>query len=194
MASPPPSTDMDTLIETLQSKALECFVAADDLPQDIAFHRSLDRQFRKDTERTSARLLKFANRLLAYAGTHSPTSAAKGARRNGEAQELQDPEDIVDKYHSIIVDSMDSLLEHAVCTMYMRPSGSSQQTQDVSLDIYAGKLPAPRNEGPSRVTPRDMVPTNVSSRRLVQAKWHSTEVVLVSFAFRPVSNPYRRLD
>jgi exosome complex exonuclease RRP6 len=119
MTSLPPSIDMNTLVETLQSQALECFVAADDFPQDIAFHRSLDRQFRKDLDKTSARLLKFANRLIAYTETHSPTSIAKGAQRNGRIRRLQDAEDIADKYHSIIVDAMDSLLEHAVCAMHI---------------------------------------------------------------------------
>ena len=123
MADSPPTNNMDTLIETLQLQALECFIAADDLPQDVAFHRSLDRQFRKDIEKTSARLLKFANRLIAYAETHSPTSAAKVNQRNGKVLELQDEEDIKDKYHSIIVDAMDSLLEHAVCAMYSRLNG-----------------------------------------------------------------------
>jgi exosome complex exonuclease RRP6 len=115
MAGSPPTDNMDKLIETLQSQALECFIAADGLPQDIAFHRSLDRQFRKDIEKTSARLLQFANRLIAYSRTHSSTSAAKG---NGKELALQDEEDITDKYHSIIVDAMDSLLEHVVCAMY----------------------------------------------------------------------------
>ena len=170
MAGSPPSNDMNALIETLQSQALECFISADDLPQDIAFHRSLDRQFRKDIEKTSARLLKFTNRLIAYAETHSSTSVAKGARRNGKVRELQDEEDMTDKYHSIIVDTMDSLLEHAVCTMYICPNGSSQRTKDVSLDIYTGKLPAPRNEQGSREAEGDVAPSGVSDQLLVYAK------------------------
>lgn len=123
MAGSPGCNAMDTFIETLQSQALECFIAADGLPQDIAFHRSLDREFRKDIEKTSARLLKFANRLIAHAETHSSTD---GARRNSKERELQDEDDIADKYHSIIVDAMDSLLEYAVRAMYMCPNGSSQ--------------------------------------------------------------------
>ena len=170
MAASPSSNDMNALIETLQSQALECFVAADDLPQDIAFHRSLDRQFRKDIEKTSARLLKFANRLIAYAETHPPTSVAKRAQRNGEEWELQDEVDIADKYHSVIVDAMDSLLEHAVCIMCMCPNSSSQRTKDVSLDIYTGKLPAPSNEQISRDPVRDAAPNNVSHRPLIHLK------------------------
>lgn len=162
MAGSPSSDDMDTLLETLQSQALECFVAADDLPLDIAFHRSLDRQFRKDIKKTSARLLKFANRLLAYAETHSTTSATNGAQRNGKERELQDEEDIADKYHSIIVDAMDSLLERAVCTVYICPNGSSQRTKDVSLDIYTGKLPMPHNEQASREAVSYVATNNVS--------------------------------
>ena len=63
MAGSPPTNHIDMLIEILQSQALECFIAADGLPQDIAFHGSLDRQIRKDIEKTSARLSKLANRL-----------------------------------------------------------------------------------------------------------------------------------
>jgi len=170
MAGPPPNNDMDTLVEALQSQALECFIAADDLPQDIAFHRSLDRQFRKDIEKTSARLLKFTNCLIAYAETHSPTSAAKAIQRNGKAVALHDEEDIADKYHSIIVDAMDSLLEHAVCAMYSCSGGSSQRTKDVSLDIYTGKLPAPRNQQTAREVVRDAAQGNVSDPPLVRAK------------------------
>lgn len=170
MADSPPTNDMDTLIETLQSQALECFIAADDLPQDIAFHRSLDRQFRKDIEKTSARLLKFANRLIAYAETHSPASAANKIQRNGDVLELQDAEDIADKYHSIIVDAMDSLLEHAVCAVYSCLHGSSRRTKDVSLDIYTGRLPAPRNEKTSKEAVRDVVQGNVSGPLLVHVK------------------------
>jgi hypothetical protein len=170
MAGSPPPNNMDTLIETLQSQVLECFVAADDLPQDIAFHRSLDRQFRKDIEKTSARLLKFANRLIAYAGTHSPASAAKVIRRNGEVLELQDEEDIADKYHSIIVDAMDSLLEHAVCAIYSCLNGSLRRTKDVSLDIYTGRLPAPRKERTSKQAVKDAAQVNVSDSFLVHAK------------------------
>ena len=164
MAGSPPSNDMDTFIETIQSQALECFIAADGLPQDIAFHRSLDRQFRKDIEKTSARLLKFANRLIAYAETHSPTSVADGARRNSKERELQDEDDIADKYHSIIVDAMDSLLELAVCTMYLCPNSSSQRMKDVSLDIYTGKLPAPPSKQVSREAERGPAPDSVSDR------------------------------
>lgn len=158
---------MDTLIETLQSQALECFIAADDLPQDIAFHRSLDRQFRKDIEKTSARLLKFANRLITYAETHSPTSAAKLNQRNGE---LQDEEDIKDKYHSIIVDAMDSLLEHAVCAIYSCQNSPLRPWKDVSLDIYTGKLPAPRNKQTSKDAVGDATQSKVSDPPLVHAK------------------------
>jgi len=162
MAGSPPTNDMDTLIETLQSQALECFIAADDLPQDIAFHRSLDRQFRKDIEKTSVRLLKFTNRLIAYADTHLPTSAAKVIRRKSEVPELQDEEDLADKYHSIIVDAMDSLLEHVVCVIYSCLNGPSRRTKDVSLDIYTGKLPAPRNERTSKEAVREVAQGKVS--------------------------------
>jgi len=170
MADSAPDNDMDTFIERLQSQALECFVAADGLPQDIAFHRSLDRHFRKDIEKTSARLLKFANRLIAYAETHSPTSFVDGAQKHRKERQLQDEDDIADKYHSIIVDAMDSLLERAVCTMYMCPNGPSQRMKDVSLDIYTGRLPAPRNEQVSREAVRGVASNNVSDRLLVHTK------------------------
>lgn len=169
MAGSPSSNDMDTLIETLQSQALECFVAADDLPLDIAFHRSLDRRFRKEIEKTSARLLKFANRLISYAEAHSTISATIGTQRNGKERELQAEEDIADKYHSMIVDAMDSLLERAVCTIYICPNGSSQRTKDVSLDIYTGKLPMPPNEQASREAVSYVATNNVSDCLLVHA-------------------------
>ena len=184
MAGSPPTNNMDTMIETLQSQALECFIAADGLPQDIAFHRSLDRQFRKDIEKTSARLLNFANRLIAYTETLSSTSAANVFERNGKVLELQDEEDLTDKYHSIIVDAMDSLLEQAVCVMYSCLDGPLRRWKDVSLDIYTGKLPAPRNEQTSKEAVRDAAQGNVSDPLLVHARlvFHQGGD-LVSFAF-----------
>ena len=116
MGSLPSNIDMDALIETLQSQALGCLISADNFPQDIAFHCSLDRQLQKDIEKTSAQLLRFASRILPYAEIYSPTSVAKGAQRGSKVRELRDEEDITDKYDSIIVVTIDSLLEHAVCT------------------------------------------------------------------------------
>ena len=50
-------------------------MAADALPQDIAFHPHSTDSFQKALKQASARLFKVANSLTAYAATHSLASA-----------------------------------------------------------------------------------------------------------------------
>jgi exosome complex exonuclease RRP6 len=89
------------------------------LPEDIPFHRSLDRNFRTQLDLTSSRVLRLTNKLLQLAETLNSTDAkASGTRKTmdrDEEQGLRDEADVVDRFHSIVVDIVDPLLEHVVC-------------------------------------------------------------------------------
>lgn len=129
---PPPKTAIDDYLTELKTRTDKAVSSSKELPKDIPFHRSLDRKFRTDLDASSARILKLTNRLLKLAQTvqsspasqrsrssHSqPTSAskivknAKGKER--EEARLNDEDDVVDKYHAIVVDVVDPLLEQVV--------------------------------------------------------------------------------
>lgn len=88
------------------------------LPDDIPFHRSLDRKFRTELDATSARILRLTNKLLKLSDTlHKPNSKAAEKSKRVESDDdktLEDEADVVDKFHSIVVDVVDPLLEHVV--------------------------------------------------------------------------------
>lgn len=90
----------------LQALALKATRNAALLPSDIDFHRSMDLALSKDLEALSARVLNLTNRLLALAATADP-------RGNGKAK-IQNQDDLVDSFHSLVVDPMDHLLEGTV--------------------------------------------------------------------------------
>jgi exosome complex exonuclease RRP6 len=81
------------------------------LPSDLAFHRSMDSSFAHDLDAFSARVLKMANELLVLAGT---IDAAKSSSDEGRDTALRGEDDVIDRFHSTVVDSMDRLLERAV--------------------------------------------------------------------------------
>lgn len=100
------STFMENFDEynvALQTAVLNPTKLAFSLPADIAFHKSVDREFAKDIDSTSAKVLSLTNKLLAL------TANGKGKNRL-----LENEEDVMDNFHSIVVDAMDQLLERSV--------------------------------------------------------------------------------
>jgi exosome complex exonuclease RRP6 len=117
----PSSSSFDELNTQLQSSALKATRNSMLLPSDLAFHRSMDAEFSNDLDEVSMRILGVANRLLGLVG---------GSESNGKGKakaKLENEEDIVDNFHSLVVDTMDQLLEKT----------------DMNLDEFLGRNKAP---------------------------------------------------
>lgn len=93
----------------LQTAVLKATRNAVGLTADLSFYRSLDRGLAKEADKSSSRVLSLANRLLDFASKGSnSTSRSKGKAR------LEDDDDVTDNFRSLVVDTMDQLLERAV--------------------------------------------------------------------------------
>ncbi|ETW81983.1 hypothetical protein HETIRDRAFT_318347 [Heterobasidion irregulare TC 32-1] len=130
--------------ERLQAAALKATKNAAGLPSDLAFHRSIDRRIATELDACSGRLSFIANRLLALASKTDDVQSLKG---KGKAK-LEDQDDYVDRFESIIVEAMDQLLEHA----------------DICLDKFSGRTKAPAiavngSSLPSQQKPKKSVPS-----------------------------------
>lgn len=105
-----PSASFNDYNSQIQGSALKATRAALSLPADIPFHRSVHPNFAKEVDRTSARVLSLTNKLLQLSSTANSSANTRG---KGKARlEIQD--DVVDNFHSLVVDAMDTLLERAV--------------------------------------------------------------------------------
>jgi exosome complex exonuclease RRP6 len=115
---PSPETALDEYVTYLKTQTDKAVKTAAELPRDIPFHRTLDRKFRTELDATSARLLRLTNRLLKLAETldikSRPVSGKPSHGEDGDKVALADEEDVVDKFHSVVVDVFDPLLEHVV--------------------------------------------------------------------------------
>ncbi len=102
----------------LQGSALKATRAAVSLPTDIPFHRSIHPEFAKGLDQCSARVLSLTNKLLSLSTTVNASTRSRG---KGKAR-LEAQDDVVDNFHSLVVDVMDQLLENAVsnlpCILY----------------------------------------------------------------------------
>jgi len=105
------SASFDAHIAQLQAAALGATRKSAVLPADIAFHRSMDSEFARGLDAFSDRVLAVTNRLLNLV---SPVDQTQTSRGKGKAK-LENQDDVVDNFHSLIVDSMDQLLEKTVC-------------------------------------------------------------------------------
>ena len=92
----------------LQATALTTTRKAVSLPSDVAFYRSMDHSFAEDLDAFSDRVLHVTNKLLNLVGT---VDQSQGVRGKGK---LASQDDVVDNFHSLVVDSMDQLLEKTV--------------------------------------------------------------------------------
>lgn len=115
---PSPVNQLENYLPILKNRIEQVTLAAHDLPRDIPFHRSLDRKFRKDIDTTSARVLSLTNRLLNLSQTFTASSAARVVQNKSDQVLLIDEDDVVDKFHSVVVDVLDPLLEHVVCVCH----------------------------------------------------------------------------
>lgn len=107
MPSPSSSTSFDAYQAKLQSAALTATKRAFALPQDIQFHRTLDKSFGTELDVVSARVFALTDKLLRYT---SKTTASKGKGR----AILKTEDDLLDGYHLSVVDTVDHLYETAV--------------------------------------------------------------------------------
>jgi exosome complex exonuclease RRP6 len=105
--------NFDKFNEELQSVALKATRNSLLLPSDISYHKSMDHELATELDLFSTRLLRLTNKLIGLNG--------KGKAR------LESKEDVLDNFHSIVVDAMDQLLEKA----------------DICLDQLTGRIKAP---------------------------------------------------
>ena len=94
----------------IQGSALKATRAAVSLPADIPFHRSVHPEFARRLDKSSARVLSLTNKLLGLSHTANASASSRG---KGKAR-LEAQDDVVDNFHSLVVDAMDQLLENAV--------------------------------------------------------------------------------
>jgi exosome complex exonuclease RRP6 len=109
--TPMASASFDPYLTRLQTAALGATKKSASLPPDILFHRSMDSEFAQTLDAFSDRVLAITNRLLNLVSTVDQTQVGRG---KGKAK-LESQDDLVDNFHSLVVDSMDQLLEKTVC-------------------------------------------------------------------------------
>lgn len=104
----------------LQALAVATTRGALAMPADVAFHRSLNASFARDLESVEGRVLGLTTKLLELAAAGgSATINSKDTRRVGN--KLEDEEDVLDNFHSVVVDAMDQLLERTVSLPFVIP-------------------------------------------------------------------------
>jgi hypothetical protein len=109
--------NFDAHDQALQAAALKALkAAAGALPADIDFHRTLDSEYAAALDATAARVLAMTNSLLAYA--EGAAGGAKGKSR------LRDKDDVLDRFHAVVVDAMDGMLEQTVRSYFFILRGS----------------------------------------------------------------------
>ena len=120
---PSPSTSFDAYQVSIQSAAVSATKCSMELPKDIAYHRSLDRKFGKRLDECSDRILAITSRLLEYAesGDDAEGTSNVGIGKGKGKRRLESEEDIVDGFHSLIVDVIDQLLERTVSKLRVSP-------------------------------------------------------------------------
>lgn len=93
----------------LQTAALQATRHAVSLPStsDLSLHRSLDRTFGKELDACSERVLSLTNKLLSVIASGS-------AQGKGKGRKLENEDDVLDQFHTVVVDRMDELFERAV--------------------------------------------------------------------------------
>lgn len=102
----PANHGLDEIDSQIQASALKAARNSMLLPSDIQFHRTMDAEFSKDLDIFSSRILSIANQVLALMGTADIST--KGQSK------LETEDDVVDNFHSIVVDTMDRMMEKTV--------------------------------------------------------------------------------
>ncbi|KAJ6579470.1 ribonuclease H-like domain-containing protein [Mycena vulgaris] len=166
-----PSSSFPDFNSKVQAAALNATRSAAGLPADIAFHRSIDPELAEDLDAFSSQVLSLTNSILALVSTADPSQSD---RRKGKAK-LQNQDDVVDDFHSLVVDSMDQLLERT----------------DICLDEFLGRTKAPlvaiNYDAPGL---RKTVKKNPTPRgQLDPAVQHASHLAKPQLAFKhPVNN------
>ncbi|KAJ8523231.1 hypothetical protein ONZ45_g260 [Pleurotus djamor] len=107
----------DAFNSKAQQVALDSVRKSAVLPQDLAFHRSVDVNLASQLDAISGRVLGITNRLLALSQASSVASSSKSntvlGRKGKERaiQRLNGQDDVVDSFQSIMVDVVDQLFE-----------------------------------------------------------------------------------
>lgn len=114
------SSNFDDFNTGLQVAALKSTKHALGLPSDLGFHRSMDPDFSKELDAFSARVLSVTNSLLNLA---IPSDTSKNFRGRGKVK-LEDEDEVMDSFQSLVVDTMDQLLERAVCFPQLSPENA----------------------------------------------------------------------
>ncbi|EJU03147.1 hypothetical protein DACRYDRAFT_50127, partial [Dacryopinax primogenitus] len=131
---PSPRTSFPTYHTRLLSSIALASRAASSLPQDVDFHRSLDRKFAREVDRVSERVLALVGELIRFVdikeaeaegSTGIDAGKAKGKGRTSNLR-LLNREDVEDNFEDV-VDVTDGLLERA----------------DIALDQLMGRSKAP---------------------------------------------------
>ncbi|KAJ6516485.1 hypothetical protein C8R45DRAFT_960259 [Mycena sanguinolenta] len=154
----------------VQTAALNATRSAAGLPEDIPFHRSMDPELAEDLDAFSSRVLSLTNNILSLVATADPSESS---RRKGKAK-LQSHDDVMDDFHSLVVDVMDQLLERT----------------DICLDEFLGRTKAPlvaiNYEAPGlRKTAKKITPRG----QLDPAVQHAANLAKPQLAFKtPVKN------
>ena len=104
------SAQFDEYNARVQSAALKTTKDAAGLPSDLAFHRSVDKDFARELDLCSERVLSIMNKLLALSWTGESSDALKEKFR----AKMEDQDDLVDRFEFSVIEAMDQLLERAV--------------------------------------------------------------------------------
>jgi len=135
-------TNFDAYNIHLQTSALTTTRKAAGLPTDLAFHRSMDQELAESLDIFSGRVLSVTNRLLSLV-TAVDRTKVRGTRK----AKLESEEDVVDSFHSLVVDAMDQLLERTVrFSSIFTHRCTDLDSQDISLDDGLGKNKPPAIE------------------------------------------------
>ncbi|OCH91136.1 hypothetical protein OBBRIDRAFT_753802 [Obba rivulosa] len=129
----------------------------------------MDRDFAHALDASSARVLSLTNRLIALAQTAQTNPKGKGKER------IESEDDVVDRFHSLVVDAMDQLLERA----------------DISLDEFTGRSkPAAIAVNPAQ--PAAQKKTTAPQGRLDPALQHASHLAKpqLQFARKPDNNAH----
>ncbi|KAJ3571226.1 hypothetical protein NP233_g3891 [Leucocoprinus birnbaumii] len=105
------STAFDEYNTKLQTSALKATRNAATLPADINFYRSLDTGTAHDIDSISSRVLNLTNKLLELSNGVNDNAPEKAKGKGKGKAKLEDKDDVVDDFHSLVVDAMDQLFE-----------------------------------------------------------------------------------
>ncbi|KAJ7638309.1 ribonuclease H-like domain-containing protein [Roridomyces roridus] len=143
MSTSIPSSSFAQFNADAQENALKATRGAAGLPQDIAFHRSIDPELADQLDAFSSRVLSLTNNLLALVATADPLQS----NRKGKAK-LDSQEDVVDDFHSLVVDSMDQLLERTDMCLdeFLGRNKPPQVAINYDAPKAAKRNPAPRGQ------------------------------------------------